>query len=793
MNKALILPMVIFLLSIQAAMAAPAIGNVTVKPSDDLWLGESATISLNCYDTNDIDKVYADITGPSIVLPTLYFSKMGGNYTLTVNKEYLDRIGQFDATISCKNNLSEITTTVKSFFISNLTGSINEIIPDPSYVGDTIEMDVFVKKNDVALSSGVVFNVSLNGELKNLKMLPAYDSGRGWILKIDSPPINGIYELKVDAFYNRTSVTSYDSLDVRNSVEFSIDNINMDWIKENDNITVTLSALERGSVIELNKDNVDIKINSVDAEITSVSRRDNVFDVKIMAPSLSSGNYQLEAYLSYKSSSYTDSEPIDYIVSINGLITDVNSKAISTKLEFIQGGSTKLTLYTDAYGYYSGSIPPGTYDIRATFPKSKLYLYNVPVNSFNDPLRYFYGDDFDVEGIRNAGLYDYELDLSYSSADIEMDYNEKNVVDENNLRIFKCSNWNTGKKICNDDWVEVSGELDIIRNGMKMTSSSLSAFVIGELKSISVDFGPDKDEYYLGDVVKIRGIVKDDDGSSVGNASVSIKIKNTQKTYSTVADINGVFSIDLPAQEEEGEYTVSITCKKSPFIDFKGEESFVVTKKKSVYIDFPETIRIERGGNLTQEFSLVNNGQADINNIEISLEGLPQNYYSISSNNIDLSPEQQKTFYIKFYIPVYAEVGISSATLKIESGNISEERVFGFNIIEKGGNQSTAPTGLATGFSLPEISYLDLMYISVFAVACFSIAIILKKVRVKEGKRDDIKKFLIDVECYMKRGETQDPDTKKKDGSYDKLIITEFPNVLNFSKNLTQTKNKGDK
>lgn len=791
MNKILFISALMFLFIVSAVFATPIIGNITITPSDNLWLGESATINLNCEDSS-IEDVYTNIVGPSISLPTMHFTNIGGNYTLTVSKDYLDRIGQFDATIYCRNSINETSSTVKSFFVSNLTSSINAITPSPSYVGETVEIDVVVKMNGAALSSGVVFNVSLNGQLKSLKMMPAYDSNKGWILKIDSPATNGIYNLRVDAFYDRTSVAAYSSLDIRNDVEFIITDIDKDKVKSDDNITVTLSALRRGSVIDLNENNVDIKINSVDALITGVSRHDNLFDVKIIAPSLSSGSYQLDAYMTTNGSSYSDSEPIDYIVTIDGSITDANSKALSTQIKFIQSSATKLILNTDAYGHYTGSIPPGTYDLDISFPKSKLYLHDVVINSFDDPIRYFYGDDFNVEGIRNAGLYDYELDLSYTSADLEMEYNEKNVVDEDNLRIFKCSDWNIGKKICNSNWVEVAGELDTVRNGMKMTSSTLSGFVIGEVKNILVEFGPDKDEYYLGDSVKIRGIVKDDEGNIVSNASISVQMKNTQTKYTAVADTNGVFSIGLPQVNDEGTYTFTLTAKKSPFIDFKGEESFNVTKKKSVYIDFPETVRIERGGNLTQKFDIVNNGQADISNIEISLEGLPENYYSIESNNIDIGPDQQKTLYIDFYIPVYADVGISSATLKIESGSISEEKVFGVNILEKDENQSNPPTGLATGFDLSDIKYSDILYVAVFATACFSFAIILKKFRIRGTKNNDIKKSLFELKGQVNGTRTGGNRAQRTEESYDKLIITEFPNVLKFSKNLKRTKNRGD-
>ncbi|MFH1473653.1 MAG: carboxypeptidase-like regulatory domain-containing protein [Candidatus Aenigmatarchaeota archaeon] len=793
MSKAMLLPLVLFLIAIPLVSAAPVIENTTVAPSDDLWLGEDATISLNCFESENktIEEVYADITGPDITIPRKSFTKSGSKYTLSVSKEYLDRTGQFDATITCRNNESVFNTTVKSFTVSELTGYINAISPNPAYFGDTIEIDFIFKRGDTKISSGVAFNVSFNDQLKNLKIDPAYDINKGWILKIDSPTISDIYDVKVTAFYDRTNATDYISVDVRNSIEFSIVSVDKSWIKSSDNITVTLKALEKGGLIGLNKDNVDIKINSIDAEITAVSQHDSLFDVKFIAPSISSGKYQLEAYLNHKSSSYSDSEPIDYIVSIEGKVLDRDNKVINVQIKFIQSGVEKLSLVTDSYGHYTGSLPPGVYDLEITFPNSVIYLSGASISSFDDPIKHFYSEENIVPGIRNGGLHDYEIDLSYSRAEIEMRYTEKNIINENNLRVFRCSNWNSGRKVCNDNWLEVIGETDIVRNRVKVTSSTLSAFVIGETKDIAVDFSLDKGIYYLGDKVNVRGIVKDSDGSVVSNASISAYIKNTKKDYNVVADENGVFSIEIPSPKEEGGYSLVLKAKKHPYKDFSGEEKFEIVKSRSIFIDFPETIKIARGENYSQVFDILNNGQADIKNIKISLEGLPESYYNIVSSNIDLKSDEKKTLYIDFFVPVYAEPGISSATLKIENGGIVEEKVFGFNIFEESESEAL-PTGLATGFALPQINYLDLVYIAIFAVVCFSVAVILKKRKVRKVGGTHSGSFLLDVGNYLRSSKPRinKPDSKNI-GSYDKLIITEFPNVMEFSKELR--KNKGDK
>jgi hypothetical protein len=798
MNKSIFLLLALFLVIIPLVSATPVIENVTVLPSSSLWLGEDATISLKCFDNDNktIQEVYANIEGPGVNLTPNgpeYFELVNNNiWTLLIESIDLDRTGQFDATITCKNNANITNTTVKSFNVSELTGYISGINPIPAYFGDTIEIDFIVKKDETKISSGVVFNVSLDGQLKNLKINPAYDNIRGWILKIDSPTTSGIYNVKATAFYNRTNITDYGSVDVRNNIEFSIISVSQNNIKSNDNITVTLKALERGSIIDLDENNLDIKISSAEAEIISISQHDNLFDVKFIAPSRSAGSYDLEAYLNYNGSSYSDTEPVYYIVSIQGVIVDEDNKAMNAQIKFIKNDITKLTLSTDSYGHYSGSISPDVYDLEISLPKSVVYLFGTSVSSFDDPIKYFYSEENIVPGVRNAGLHDYEIDLSYSDAEIEMRYTEKNIINENNLRVFKCSNWNSGRNVCNDDWEEIIGEIDIIRNKIKVTSSTLSAFVIGEIKDIVVDFSLDKETYYLGDTVKLTGIVKDVDGYSVSNASINVQIKNPKKDYNVVADENGVFSLDFPAPGDEGEYSIVLKARKHPYNEFKGERDFEVVKSRSIFIDFPDTVKIVRGGNLSQEFSLLNNGQADIEDIKISLEGLPENYYNIVSNNINLKSDEKKTLYIDFSVPVYAETGISSVTLKIENGNITEENVFGFNIFEPGTNETTPTTGLATGFNFPQITLIEIIYIAVFAVVCFSVAIILKKRKVGSKKKNNEKNFLSDVEKYIKGENPQFKGIKPQNsGSYDKLIITEFPNVMELSKELT--KNRGDK
>lgn len=775
---------------INSAFATPIIQDVSVQPSS-VWLGEYSTISLNCFDDggNDIVKVYANITGPNVIIPTLYFTKGGGDdYTLIVNKEYLDRTGNFDALLYCENSIGENNQTSTSITVSKLSGYINEINPKPAYIGDIIEISFIAKEDEDRLNSSVNFNVSLNDNLVNLVVKPAYDYIRGWLLKIPAPYPADTYSLKVKAFYDRVNVSDYDIIEVRNKIEFNILSIKKDGqvtnkIIGNDNITVNLKFLENGNVIDLNKNNIDIKIGSTEAQITGLYKQsDGSFNAEVVAPVIAAGTYDMVAYFYYEGLTYSDSEKINYAVSLSG------NAGIGSQIRFIQNNQTKLEITPDPYGDYSGFLPPGTYDIEVVFPQSRLYFYQAVINSFEDPIRYVYSDNAAIPGIRNAGLFVYGVVFSYSSVDIEINYIEKNVLNEDSLNVFKCSNWNSGKGTCNSDWIEMDSEIDKVRNKARISSTSLSAFVIGEIKSLNVDFNLDKNSYNIDDVIKVKGIVKDEDRASVSNATVDVYIKNTQISSKTTTDENGIFSLEVQTPKNEGSYELVLKAKKQPYNSFEKSKIFEITKSKSILIDFPDTIKIAKDENYTQAFSLVNNGQADINNLKIYFEGIPESYYNFSEN-ISLKSQERKTFDLKFSIPFYADAEISSATIKIEGNNVSQEKVFGLNILEKNQtkNETLPTTGLAIGFTLPKIDYLDIIYIVLFAVVCFSLAIVLKKIKIKKNGRENTRLLLFNVKNIIKQDEKE---TKNQD-NYDKVILTEFPNFMKFSNKLFKS-NIGD-
>ena len=710
-------------------LAAPVINSVDIMPAQ-IWLGDDVNITAICSDSanSTIDRIYATITGPDVLFPAMAFSPLADRYNLIVSGSYFDRTGQFTAVITCRNIIGEEINASRGFKISKLNGHIKAVAPNPAYVSDVVEIDFVVEKDGSPLSHDVSFNVSLNGQKKELKLLPVYDVDKGWMLRIDSPSAEGSYTVEVTASYDRISVQASASLEVQGKVSFDILSIDKTWARTRDNISLTLSAMYRDGAINVNRDNLNILVNGINAEIGNLSKSGNLYVVIFTAPDLSPGTYEVRAMLGYNGSTYTATKNIYYIIPISGKIVDVNNNAVSTQIKFISGGSEVLKLSTDSSGSYSGSIQAGTYDVQLMFPKSNLYLKAASVSSFNDPVRYSYLPDVNPPGITSAGLYVYEVAITFSEATLEMFYNDKLVPDENDLKVFKCSSWNNGKNACSIDWTEVGSTIDSIRNAASVKTDTLSAYVVGTKKKIALNFNFDKPKYFLKDVVRVRGIAQDEFGNGIANVSLRATVTNTDIDTKLVSDNNGVFSIEFLSPEEEGNYTLKLSGDRYLFISSEKSKTFEVVKNQAFYLMFPDSVRIELGKNLTQEFTLANTGQTELSGFTISLTGIPSEYYAIASVPDRLAAGESKKIEIFFSVPENTTTGTSSASIKVVSTDLSKEKTFGFTIYENSKVNQTAPssTGFLTNIYLPQPSMGEI-YILLFAAIAFSLAFALKK------------------------------------------------------------------
>jgi len=760
---------IVFILALtKAVLASPVINSVTFEPSSSLWVGESLTVKVNCTDElNSISSVKLSAVGEDgYTIPTKDLAFQSGMYITTIESLYLSYPNKFSASITCTNNNSESVSQTQAFEVSSFTTTISSITPSTIYLGDLIEVDVVVKRNNEQISSGVSFIIKLNDSLVQPKVQPPYDPSKGWIIYLDAPNVSGQYSLAITTSYGRVSDTKAISLTVNEPVLFSITGIDKTLVKPNDTITLQLKALDRGSTIPLTSSNVEIQVGSTRAEIKAITPVSNYYNLAIVAPNVYPDSYKLTAYLYHKNYTYYDSITISYIVPVSGKITDESGKGVSAELRFLSGSVEKLKLYTDSSGAYSGYLPPGTYDLQITFPQSVLYLRTISIRSFEDPIRYYYSTSVDIPGINLVGLYVYEVALPYSQATIEMRYDERNVLDESMIKVYKCEKWNNGKKLCYGSWEEVTGTVDTVRNLVSVTTSSLSAYALGTLEQLSVDFNLNKERFYLKDLIRVRGVVLDENRNAIKNATVFISLKGTSINVTTTTDSNGIFQVEFIGPEAEGLYTLLLKAEKYPYISFNTSKELKFERSKELSIVFPDSIRVVAGENLTQEFDLINTGQSDLYGLQMFITGVPSSYYRIEKSLEDLKVGETKKIQIYFSIPSDANQTTLSASITVFNDQVKKEKTFGFTILATNKTVSQ-PTGITGRVILPEIGW-DVVFILLFALASFSLAFILKRRKVDRG-REEVRSLLFDLKNRLKSIPFEQKfDAIKEEGEYGK-------------------------
>lgn len=721
------------------AFALPNIQNEAVTPNN-AYLGESIALSFACVTSLPIQGATVSITGPNIIVPDIQLSG-GPSYSLSLDQAYIDRTGGFDATVSCADTEGWVNKTI-NFNVSEITGGIKSISPATLYTNDLMDILFEIKKDGSPVVNGVNFSLFVDNQAVTPKSV-VYDTTKGWIIRADAPSSAGTHTIKVVATYTRISLESESSVNVKAPIEFAITSIDKSNVAENDNLTMTIRAFDQGNFIRL-PGNIKVYLDSNELSVQSITDDGTNSYVRVVIPNFEKRSYTLKAVLVYKSSTYESTTGIGYTVPAEGEITGI----VGATLRFLKSGSERLRMNTDSAGKYYGTIVPGTYDLHLEFPESKLTLEDVEVDDFDDPLDYAVAKDVYIEGISAKTVYFFSFSLEYDKAIVELPYRE--FYGNSDARIMRCLNWDKAQKKCNISWSEVSGKVS--RNGEKveLDLSSLGAFAIGVREKAVLNFNIDSKNYNLKDLIKIRGNVQDSQKNPIPNAKIDVKV-GSNVIGNINADSNGVFSIDFLAPDIEGDYTVTIYADKAPYLKGENSKSFTVTKSRSVSILFPEVLRLEPGQQLEKEITFMNTGQDDVTGAEVTVEGVPLGYFTLSKKTIDLPVNAQESVTISFDLPEDASQTTYGATIKLSSGDFSRENSFGLTIRkeEVPAEVQSPATGLA--ISLPSLD-ANYIYIAIFAVVCFSAAFLLKKFRKRDKRPSQDMSHLSEIKNHFRSG-----------------------------------------
>lgn len=276
-------------------------------------------------------------------------------------------------------------------------------------------------------------------------------------------------------------------------------------------------------------------------------------------------------------------------------------------------------------------------------------------------------------------------------------------------------------------------------------------------------FSLDKEEYFLKDTIKMTGTVEDNDEIPISDVDIKVSISDTSITASTKTDTNGEFSLKFEGPENEGTYTVTVTAEISSLGSVSKSTTVKFVRKESILLEIPSDIQVKEGQSLTTEVLIKNTGKTDLSDLTLSLTGIPEEYYSLSTTQIDqLTIDEEKKIPITFIIPVNASEESYTGKFKVTYGNDYQEGEFTLTILMREKNETLSNVtsrgfqfpsiGIPTGyFTLPSEGF-NILSISLFTVFTFSTSIWLRKRNFNlKSERDQVKNLLLDIKREMNR------------------------------------------
>lgn len=783
MKRVVLFAVVVQILLATGVYALPTLDNVTIDPINP-WLDEDVRVTLNCMDpaNNTIDNVTGQIEGPEIQTFPLDFTPNGDEHVLYIDStSFLQSTGSYNINIICTNNLSERASTLEPFMVSELTNRIESINPSPAFTNDPVKIKLFVFKDDTPLNLAdpIGFKVYLNNNFVTLDLLTdiTYSpSQKFFTLSITAPPSVGVYSLDVVAEFDGIETRNETQLEVKTPIEFSFMGIDNDLVRYGDKITLSLSATDKGNKIFINNGHIDVNINSNDVAFdeADIYDRGDYYDVEITAPSLSPGKYDLDVKFRYSNDlndfSIVKREEIVYGVVVKGQVLDAN-KGESFEMIFKKDGVEKKIVVNNQ-GEYSGFLAPGVYDIEFIHPKSKLFLDNVTIDEFDDPVKYTYSLVPDMPGISAAGTFIYGVALGFPSMKLEMQYDDKKVNDETELSVYRCDNWNSGRGECVADWEEISTVIDTVRNLAIIEDEYLSTFVIGTQDQMIIN-APESLTINAGDLVELSGIVTNSKKSALNGVDLEL-LSNDVVLDSTTIEDKGVFTFSFLAPEEEGTHIYKLKATKDPYVTVEEEITIEVTKKKSLTVLVPETVRISLGETATTDVNVVNTGQKDFSELSVSLSGVPDGYHTLSTTIIpQLLVQEEHKVIITFDIPRDAKLATYNLVLSVTGADVSKEHVFALSIINKtfAGVQedTTPPAPIFNPFriELPTANIIlptvgNTGYIIIFALIALVVAYVFRQRRENYDEREEVKHLFNNLKIEVNRENTVTHKTQRK-------------------------------
>ena len=312
--------------------------------------------------------------------------------------------------------------------------------------------------------------------------------------------------------------------------------------------------------------------------------------------------------------------------------------------------------------------------LGAKLSGGKLGAKDISAINFN-----YWENPQNVQGVNIKGLkpvnlmavrFGYDID---SVDSISMSFDRSQLAPRD-LKVYECNSWNFWGTSCEGKWqkiadnqnssvitypemwaqfdnvtrYETSGDKKILRNAyMVGTSSKISLQDSISLESSSIKHSGD---------LKASGVLVSDNGERVGDASVTLSLVQGEEVvefWKGTSDSTGTFEFSETVDVEAGNYQLRIEASKSPFESFEmtSEKTLEVFYENGVSLDAPTSVDVVQGNESSFDLEVSNTGQQSIENIDLEVSGLEDQFYTISSGLDTLSSGDSESVEILLDLP----------------------------------------------------------------------------------------------------------------------------------------------
>ena len=307
-----------------------------------------------------------------------------------------------------------------------------------------------------------------------------------------------------DNYYNATSLECDSDYTITVHTKDSLGNINDTDVNNTARTTECISAIINsvaiypriiinGSSVELhisasNYDTLWANITLPNSTVRQIILSNNA-NTTFTETELT-GRYDITFYANNTNGSIAYIE--SYFISAESLLFNLslinyNSTGIDSSLRiyFLNG---TVAYDSSANGNYSLEIPSYIYDLEFKAYNNRLVVYLRDVNISLDTNKNFGMDKLATPASGYLVTYGIENidDYNFANATLTIYYDELSYNNENNLRLYKCNDWNFTEQTCLGDWTDVTEDAtqNIDNHYFEIDVNSFSGFSIKELESV---------------------------------------------------------------------------------------------------------------------------------------------------------------------------------------------------------------------------------------------------------------------------------------------------------------------